>query len=297
MPATVTTSNSFSLRSWVGDTDQFLKLVSILDELVETAMLRVSSSIDAEESGDFDARYSYLSKPERGKLWKQQVADKKESYRGQLRPTLTVTQKKYGRQTAGDPESVVTALDLEDKVLKMVLTVGSVSRYRSPGYWVEVRLSTEWGCDVQISSPDSDWTTIASDKLLSALRPRNPWYSVLRSIWAPWLIVFAPTFLVAAIKLISVGLSTGFNDASFGALDIGDASFWSALFSGIGQGVLQLAIYFALWQITKRLVPAFEILERGQTAQGLRRIGFLATALLWVGGIVIPILIGVFQSK
>jgi len=292
MAPRVRTSESFRLSGWVGDIAQLERIVKILEELAAAAYSAGAVTVETQGKADFFDQVSRLGIGSTEKLesrWLERVEEKKAALKADLEPYLTVVQRRFRRSTSDRASGVLDVLDVEDDpVIAATLRVGGDSHYAATKYEIVIRFDEGDGVAVTIESPDPDWTATASRKLEEVLKPRRPRYVFLRQPWVGWVIVFLPFWVSTGVSSLRPGFWTDFSERVGTAFSEQGVVIVLVL---LGFTTVALGAMYGINAILRRFLPAFELLKRGAESSGKRAIGLIGAAVLYVGGIVIPLIL------
>lgn len=263
-------------KAWVGDLGAMSKVVSECEALAEDALRRAlaqRAQTEAARKESYLADRPYLDTPEdQDRHWERTEREAEQLLRKALTVRLTARLRQFSRELSGAPQEVLDDVDLDD-LLSIHVSLGN--RYypgEADGYGLDIYFRRSDGVVVTMVAPESDWVVLARGKFEALLRPRRPWYSVLRSGWSGAVLAAIPA---AAIPWV---LSA-------------DATFWSrVLFSVVGVTAVAPLLSMGINAVLERLIPAFEVVPDGAAARGRRVLATIGAALLWVlSSIALPI--------
>lgn len=268
----------FVFLAWVGDRQEFDKLVVVCLEVVDDAKKRAMSAVDRSPEARTRAlqEYKYLdTKAKQDQKWAVLLGREEGRAAAGIVLRMTARQRKFDQEFAGDPDDVLAAIDqseLKRVTLEMGSTFSALSLFQTSGYGLQLVFDVKDGVRVELSGPDSDWVILGTEKLKSALGTGRPWY------W-PALLQGLVMAAVAFPFSIAVGVSL------LSSLD----EYPSVIVLSVLASLTGIAIGFWATVAVKRALPAFELLEPGLKAKGSRVIGVLATTILWLAAtIAIP---------
>lgn len=256
-------------RMWVGDTNQFLRLIAACEELATSRredITRAHQKSETARKKDFLEDNEWLPKEQAKAAWEDRNSRDLEDELSGADLKMDVTLKIYDEQLSGSPRDVLAELDRPSQVKAMTLRMGSDSYSSTVSGRTGFRLVADSeGMNVITFGSSRDWLDFASAKLQRIIREQRPWYFWMARLW----------FQI----VVGVLLATGW---VLFLIPVGGQWYFIPVF-------ITSILNAILW---RRIIPMFELLSPGARARGSRAIGLVVTVGAWVvASVVIPIMI------
>jgi hypothetical protein len=270
-------TDSFSIDTWVGDLDSFRQILTVCRELEAKAKAdyrgqRMNSEGHRKEQ--YFRENSYLGADTREAAWSNREQFDEQRALNSYDLSMTAVEQKLDHKVSGSPDDVMRMIDVSD--LKTVsLAIGSV--YSNDVEGVLIHFERDRGCTVKISSPRNEWVHVATGKLKPLLSKHRPPYWWLRQVRYSFLLFAVPLFAMLMALLVH-GTHHPYKSGELTVVSLAVMTVCCLIGAGIGEGV-------------RNLLPAFELIEKGQKAKGSKRIGLVLAPATWLLGVIVPLVL------